>query len=134
MSSCGKLAIVTLVALVGGCGVEGRWVLREVRPAVGHEDFTVARASFYPNHSFEAVAVKDGQTVKAKGTWHYCCCRNELTLDTGEKRRVYKAFRTCRNLQIDIPAKDGEMASVVMCPAEQCDWRCDDEGSCAGCD
>lgn len=110
--------------------------MKEVQPAVGNEGFTLARASFYPNDSFEAVAIRNGETLKAKGTYDYCCCRDELTLCMGDETRVYKAYRkSCTRLHLEETAPDGEVVTVVMKRTDKCDRHAQcRQSSCCGCD
>jgi hypothetical protein len=100
--------------------------MKQVRPAIGNEGFTLARASFYPDESFEAVAIRDGETIKAKGTYDYCCCRDELTLNMGDETRVLKAYRkSCVRLDLKDTADDGEVATLVMRGTDKCDRHAD---------
>lgn len=133
MSIRNTLALLLLIA-IGGCGVEGRWTLKQVRPAVGNEGFTLARASFYPNHSFEAIAIRDGKTIKSKGTYDYCCCKKKLTLHMGGETRVYRASReSCVRLHIEETTPDG-VVTAVMCRDTQCDLNADcRDNTCDSC-
>lgn len=107
--------LTAAVASLCGCGVQGQWTLKEVRPAAGNEDFKVVRASFHPDRSFEAVVVRDGRTVKAKGTYHYCSCRGELSLHMADRTRVLKASRTsCTRLHARMAGDDGDSATIVL--------------------
>ncbi|HOJ76270.1 MAG TPA: hypothetical protein PL151_09030 [Phycisphaerae bacterium] len=118
--------IALAIAAVGGCGVQGHWTLAKVQPAIGNEGFTIARASFYPNDSFEALAVRDGQTIKAKGTYDYCWCREELVLNMGDETRVYKASRkSCTRLEITETTPEGEKITAVMKQVEYADRNAD---------
>jgi hypothetical protein len=138
MSARIRMTILLLAAATcaGGCGVRGSWTLQEVQPAVGNEDYTIARASFYPNGSFEAVSVRNGETVKTKGTYEYCPCREELVLTSGDEIRVYKASRkSCNRLHIQETTDYGESVTVVMRRVERCDRNRACRGySCCLCD
>lgn len=129
-------AATLAILLSGGCGVQGDWALKRVEPAGGNEDFTVARASFYGDHSFEALTVRDGRTVKAKGTYDYCACRDELTLHMGERTRVLRAFRkSCVRLNLRDVRKDGEPVTVVMRRVARYDRHAEcRDGCCCPCD
>lgn len=130
------ICLLAATALFGGCGVQGHWTLQEVQPALGNESFTVARASFYPNESFEAVAVRGGETIKSKGTYEYCPCRGELVLTTGDEVRIYKAARkSCNRLHIQETTGDGEVVTVVLRRTDRGDRNQDCRGSsCCLCD
>jgi hypothetical protein len=132
-----RLAVAYLSLLLlaaAGCGVEGNWRMKSVMPRVGHEGLTVARASFYPDHSFEAVMVEDCKTIKSKGTYEYDAWHDTLTLVTGGKTVVYKAFRkSCVRLKLEECSDDGEVITVVMKQYEKCSHHPredDDHGSC----
>jgi len=128
-------SILLLAACMGGCGVRGHWAMTQVQPGVGNESFTLARASFYANGSFEALAIRDGQTLKAKGTYEYCACRNQLTLHTGQETRVYEASRvSCNRLHVTQTTSGGEPVTVVLRRVERCDRNAECRGaSCCCC-
>lgn len=62
-----------------------------MQPALGYEDFTITRASFYPNGSFETVALRGEEMIRTKGTYDFNCFRDELTLTTSDRIRTYDA-------------------------------------------
>lgn len=137
MSRASSAILLVAAALVGGCGIQGQWTLKEVRPAIESENFTLARASFYPNNSFEALAVRNGDTFKAKGTYDYCSCNETLTLHMGDETRVYKASRkSCVRLEITETTDQGDAVTAVMRRVDKCDRNADCRGSsdcCSDC-
>jgi hypothetical protein len=129
------LSIPVLVSVCAGCcGPQGHWRLKEVQPLFGHEDFKLARASFYPNHTFEALAVMGGKTIKAKGMYEYKCCSDELTIYTGDQTFQYKIRRAkCGRLEIEKELEDGEIVKAVMIYDERCSRHPDDQSCCDSC-
>ncbi len=104
--------------LLAGCSdrIHGRWRLHEMQPALGYQDFTITQASFYPNGSFETVALRGEEMVRTKGTYDFNCLRGELTLTTDDRILTYKADIKDDGIQLRVTATgpDSVPTTAVM--------------------
>jgi hypothetical protein len=121
-----------LFLVLAGCGsdIHGRWRLREMQPAMGNEDFKVLQVSFYPNGSYEMLAMKCGEMFKAKGTYDYCDCKDELTMTSDDQIRTYEAdTEDCIDiLELTCTGEDEVPTTAVLVRHFKCPFyaKCDD--------
>lgn len=110
-------SVVSLI-LLAGCSdrIQGRWRLHEMQPTLGFKDFTITQASFYPNGSFETVALRGEEMTRTKGTYDFSCLRGELTLTTGDRILTYDADIRDEGKQLRVTATgpDGVPTTAVM--------------------
>lgn len=77
--------------LMTGCGVEGNWELRDVRPPEGIGSFDIAAVTFKPDNTYVARLRKTDHTELSRGTYEYDDWRRILTLRSHGVERTYTA-------------------------------------------
>lgn len=79
------------LVLMAGCGVEGNWELRDVKPPEASAHFDIAAATFKPDNTYIARLRKADRTEISRGTYDYDGWTRKLTLRSYGIERTYKA-------------------------------------------
>jgi hypothetical protein len=77
--------------LLAGCGVEGNWELRDVRPPEGIGSFDIAAVTFKHDNTYVARLRKADHTEISRGTYEYDDWRRVLTMRSHGVERTYTA-------------------------------------------
>jgi len=111
-------ALLCLFVLTG-CGIQGSWIMRDIKPPEARKYFNLAKATFNEDMTFEAVTVKDGQKSTSKGTYKYDNWTRKLTLYTNDKELEYSAIPWWIDmLRVEKKMPDGGKVTMTMTKPE----------------
>jgi hypothetical protein len=106
--------LLCLVPLAG-CGVQGNWELRDVRPEQAAGCFDIAAATFNPDCTYVARLRKGDRTEVSRGTYDYDPWSRRLTLRSyGVERSYITTIWLGMQLNVESQTPEGKPMAAVM--------------------
>lgn len=119
------LLLSCAVAVLTGCGVQGKWTLQSIQPESEKARFNLQWMCLMDDGSYMAAAQEEGKSACLGGTYTYDGKTKTLTFKTDGKERAYHADLVCPGGKMKVtPAEGGESWTATMkrssCPKDKC--------------